>query len=74
VAPVSRSDAEHGLPHLRATSVATNPARAEVLDVLAETLWSMLCAGQAASRPTPRPARLRVAAPRISQPLDSQAV
>jgi hypothetical protein len=54
----------------------TNPARTEVLDVLAETLWSMLCAGQtpAASPPPPRPARLRVAASRISPPLDSQAV
>jgi hypothetical protein len=53
-----------------------NPARTEVLDVLAETLWSMLCAGQGpvASPPTPRCARLRVAASRISQPLDSQAV
>jgi hypothetical protein len=54
----------------------TNPARAETIDVLAETLWSMLLAGQTplATSEAPVRAKLRLAAPRIAQPLDSQAV
>jgi hypothetical protein len=53
-----------------------NPARAETIDVLAETLWTMLLAGQAplATSEAPARAKLRVAAPRIARPLDSQAV
>jgi hypothetical protein len=64
------------MPADRAAPTTANPARTEAIDVLSETLWTLLLAGQAplATSEAPARAKLRVAAPRITQPLDSQAV